>query len=85
MRQLDEACERAVLSAAGPRYEPADFGLAEAAPPSSGEPDTRSLQERERAALAEAMDLAQGNISEAARRLGLSRAALYRRLEKHGF
>lgn len=85
LRQLDEACERAVLSAAGPRYEPADFGLAEAAPASSGEPDTRSLQERERAALAEAMDLAQGNISEAARRLGLSRAALYRRLEKHGF
>ena len=40
--------------------------------------------ERERAALDEAMRLAQGNVSEAARRLGVSRAALYRRLEKHG-
>jgi transcriptional regulator of acetoin/glycerol metabolism len=30
------------------------------------------------------MDGAKGNISEAARRLGLSRAALYRKLDKHG-
>jgi transcriptional regulator of acetoin/glycerol metabolism len=31
-----------------------------------------------------AMTEAQGNLSAAARRLGLSRAALYRRLDKHG-
>jgi transcriptional regulator of acetoin/glycerol metabolism len=42
------------------------------------------LSERERAALEEAMQAAQGNISQAARLLGLSRAALYRRLEKYG-
>jgi transcriptional regulator of acetoin/glycerol metabolism len=43
-----------------------------------------SLSERERAALDEALREAQGNISQAARLLGVSRAALYRRMEKHG-
>lgn len=44
----------------------------------------RSLAVQERAALLAAMSEAQGNLSAAARTLGLSRAALYRRLEKHG-
>ena len=67
--------------APGPRFEPGDFALhashartARIAP----------LAERERAALEEALRRAQGNISETARLLGLSRAALYRRLDKHG-
>lgn len=89
LHQLRQACERAVLLASGPRYEAADFGLADVAAEagslseSSGE--SLSLQARERAAVAQAMNDAQGNISQAARLLGLSRAALYRRLEKHGF
>lgn len=44
----------------------------------------RSLAAQERAALISAVHAAEGNLSEAARQLGLSRAALYRRLEKHG-
>jgi two-component system, response regulator RegA len=44
----------------------------------------RSLAAQERAAVLAAMAEAQGNLSAAARSLGLSRAALYRRLEKHG-
>jgi two-component system response regulator RegA len=44
----------------------------------------RSLAAQERAALLSAMAEAQGNLSAAARLLGLSRAALYRRLDKHG-
>lgn len=44
----------------------------------------RSLAAQERAALLAAMSQAEGNLSAAARGLGLSRAALYRRLEKHG-
>ncbi len=42
------------------------------------------LAEQERAAVLRAMADAQGNLSAAARTLGLSRAALYRRLQKHG-
>jgi two-component system response regulator RegA len=45
---------------------------------------TRSLADQERAAVVAAMADAQGNLSAAARSLGVSRAALYRRLEKHG-
>ena len=44
----------------------------------------RSLAAQERSALESAVSEAKGNLSEAARLLGLSRAALYRRLEKHG-
>ncbi len=45
---------------------------------------TQSLAVQERAAVMAAMAEAQGNLSSAARALGLSRAALYRRLEKYG-
>ncbi len=83
VRDLRQACERAVILAPGPQFEPGDFQLqALAATPASAPGLT--LAERERAALDEALREAQGNISEAARRLGVSRAALYRRLEKHG-
>lgn len=44
----------------------------------------RTLAVQERAALMQAVHAASGNLSEAARQLGLSRAALYRRLDKHG-
>jgi DNA-binding NtrC family response regulator len=44
----------------------------------------KPLAAQERAALLAAMGEAQGNLSAAARALGLSRAALYRRLEKYG-
>ncbi|MDB5972214.1 MAG: hypothetical protein JWQ90_4664 [Hydrocarboniphaga sp.] len=44
----------------------------------------RSLADQERAAVLAAMAGAQGNLSAAARTLGVSRAALYRRLQKHG-
>jgi transcriptional regulator of acetoin/glycerol metabolism len=42
------------------------------------------LASRERAAVSAALAQAEGNISQAARLLGLSRAALYRKLDKHG-
>jgi len=44
----------------------------------------QSLAAQERAAVMTAMAEAEGNLSAAARALGLSRAALYRRLEKYG-
>jgi two-component system, response regulator RegA len=54
-----------------------------AAPAPAAEP-VRSLAAQERAAVLAAMAQAEGNLSAAARLLGLSRAALYRRLDKHG-
>jgi transcriptional regulator of acetoin/glycerol metabolism len=43
-----------------------------------------TLSSLERDAIAAALAQAQGNISHAARMLGVSRAALYRKLDKHG-
>jgi len=60
-----------------------DAGDAAAASAADAEPP-RTLAVQERAALMQAVHAAAGNLSEAARQLGLSRAALYRRLDKHG-
>ncbi len=83
VRDLRQACERAVILAAGVQFGPEDFQLG-AGPAPAAKAAGLTLAERERAALDEALREAQGNISEAARRLGVSRAALYRRLDKHG-
>ncbi|HJV72314.1 response regulator [Ideonella sp.] len=71
-----EALQRAqpALAASGP-LEPAPAEVPE---------PLRSLAAQERAAVLAAMAEAEGNLSAAARLLGLSRAALYRRLDKHG-
>ena len=58
--------------------------LPQGAPEVSAAAPNHSLAAQERAAVMAAMAEAQGNLSAAARLLGLSRAALYRRLEKHG-
>lgn len=47
-------------------------------------PQTLNLEEMERALIESAMKKHMGNISKAASELGLTRAALYRRIEKHG-
>ncbi|GGH04898.1 sigma-54-dependent Fis family transcriptional regulator [Sphingobacterium alkalisoli] len=46
-------------------------------------PNPRNLEELERKAIKSAIDRHNGNISKAAKELGLTRAALYRRLEKY--
>jgi transcriptional regulator of acetoin/glycerol metabolism len=77
--------ERAVIMSSGDLLQPADFLLSplpEAA--ESAGPGQQSLEEVERAAIAKAIARCHGNISQAAKELGLTRAALYRRLEKHG-
>jgi transcriptional regulator of acetoin/glycerol metabolism len=43
-----------------------------------------NLDEVEKAVIKKALDMHDGNISKAAEDLGLTRASLYRRLEKHG-
>ena len=83
VRELRQACERATLLARGPVLGFADFGLPELAAPAPAEPGL-DLAQREREAVQAALAQADGNISQAAKLLGVSRAALYRRLDKHG-
>lgn len=86
VRALRHSCERASILAAGSEYVLADFGLAGTAPATAAAeaPEDLRLDTRERDTIAAALAKAGGNISHAARMLGLSRAALYRKLEKHG-
>ena len=82
VRELDHAVERAVLLAQGDSIQAADLVLRRS---SDGAPrlEELSLEEVEGLLVQKAMARYSGNVSEAARALGLSRAALYRRLEKH--
>jgi DNA-binding NtrC family response regulator len=86
VRALRHACERAVILGTQAQYVFADFGLAGAAPaaPAPKAPDDFKLGALERDTIAAALEQAKGNISQAARLLGVSRAALYRKLGKHG-
>jgi DNA-binding NtrC family response regulator len=67
------------------RIQPHDLALAPAA---GGKPITdgevMKLAEAERVLIRNALDRFEGNVQEAASALGLSRSAMYRRLEKLG-
>jgi DNA-binding NtrC family response regulator len=84
VRELDHAIERAVLLSAGPLIRSIDLGL-RAAPP-SGTPrlEEMNLEEVEKHLIQRMLARHGGNVSQAANALGLSRSALYRRLEKFG-
>lgn len=75
---------RAQLLAAEPVIQASDLGLP-SSPPRAGEPlPAASLPEPQREDVVEALARAGGVIALAARDLGLSRQALYRRMEKFG-
>jgi len=83
VRELDHAIERAVLLAREGRVRAADLALRAS---ESGAPglEEMTLDEAERLLIQRALRRFDGNVSDAARALGLSRSALYRRLERHG-
>jgi DNA-binding NtrC family response regulator len=84
VRELDHATERAVLMSTGAEIHAADLGLeADKAGPSKIE--DLSLEEVESLLIRKALARHSGNISHAADALGLSRSALYRRMQKYGF
>ncbi len=83
VRELDHAIERGVLMAAGDRVQAADLGLNAAAPAGPARLDDLPLEEVEKLLIEKAL-ARYGSVSQAASALGLSRSALYRRLEKHG-
>jgi len=84
VRELEHAVERAVLLASGPRVAVAEVGLRTASAGAAGALERLTLDEVERELIRRALKRHDGNVSEAAKALGLSRSALYRRLERHG-
>ncbi len=82
VRELQHAVERAVLMARGSRIEAADLGLRRRED-GSVLMEELTLDEAERLLIETALERHQGNVSKAAEALGLSRSALYRRLQRH--
>ena len=89
VRQLRQLMERAVVVLEAEEIDARDLAaVADPAARTSGSalpaPGSMTLDEMERAMIARALDHYQGNLTRVAEALGLSRPALYRRLEKHG-
>jgi len=91
VRALRHAMERAVILSEGAAYVTEDFVLSRAtsSPPKRASTpllavDDLNLDRSEKAKIVQALQKHHYNVSHAARDLGLTRAALYRRMEKHG-
>ncbi|HKS67411.1 MAG TPA: sigma-54 dependent transcriptional regulator [Candidatus Acidoferrales bacterium] len=82
IRELDHSIERAVLLAQGPQIRASDLGLR---PVREGtlRLEEMSIEEVERVLIQKALARYGGNVSHASKALGLSRSALYRRLQKY--
>lgn len=87
VRQLAHAVERAVVLAEGNTLDFSQLPAAAAATANVTEPTTGNdflLEFVEEQTIRQALQYYQGNVSQAAKALGLTRGALYRRLEKYG-
>ena len=90
IRQLKNIVERTVLLSAGDVLDVDDFqkhvhaGIAPSGNKSLPEVGTITLEEMEFQMIRKAMDFHQNKVSRVARSLGITRFALYRRLEKYG-
>jgi DNA-binding NtrC family response regulator len=82
VRELDHTIERAVLMAQDTVLRSGDLGLRGSGP--APRLEDLPLEEVERLLIQKALDRHEGNVSHAAKALGLSRSALYRRLQSHG-
>jgi DNA-binding NtrC family response regulator len=84
VRELDHVIERAVLMSTSTVVTAFDLALQGREPSASSRIDEMSLEEVERLLISKALARFGGNANRAAEALGLSRSALYRRLQKYG-
>ena len=87
VRELEHMIERALIMSESSVLQPEDFffaGQFEAEEQEGLIFDNYNLEEVEKMVIRKALDKREGNISKAAEELGLTRASLYRRLEKYG-
>lgn len=85
VRELQHAVERAVILGDGFQLRPEHFIFqTTAARPRKEEEEVLNLEQLERQAVERAMRLSEGNVTRAAEYLGITRFALYRKLEKLG-
>jgi DNA-binding NtrC family response regulator len=85
VRELDHSIERGVLLAQGNQVRASDLGLRPAAASGgAARLEEMSLEDVERYLVQKTLSRFDGNVSQAAGALGLSRSGLYRRMQKYG-
>jgi len=85
VRELQHAIERAIIMSDNNVLSPEDFFFLSNNPHNDDAAiETFNLDDLEKSVIQKAVNKHNGNISKAAKELGLTRASLYRRLEKHG-
>jgi DNA-binding NtrC family response regulator len=84
VRELDHAIERAVLLAQGNQVRASDLGLRAASGGGAARLEEMNLEDVERYLVQKTLARFDGNVSQAADALGLSRSGLYRRMQKYG-
>jgi DNA-binding NtrC family response regulator len=82
VRELEHTVERAILLCRGEQIEPVNLAIASARS-STQSFENMSIDEVDALLIRKVLRRCDGNISQAAEALGLSRAALYRRIEKY--
>lgn len=83
VRELLNRVQRATVMTSGRYIQPIDLEIASGAPATAGDCLKVIREEAERDALARALNDAQGKVSSVAKQLNISRATLYRLLDKH--
>src|SRR5262249_33345709 len=84
VRELEHTIERAVLMTRSAEIQPADLSLSSPRGAQTQNLEDLSLESVEVVLVRKALQRFQGNVSQAAEALGLSRGVLYRRMEKYG-
>ena len=85
VRELQHSIERAVIMSNSPNLDLQDFSLSlEGTAADSLHLEDFNLEQVERVVISKALRKLNGNISQAATELGLTRASLYRRIQKYG-
>jgi DNA-binding NtrC family response regulator len=84
VRELQHAIERAIIMCEGSILEEDDFFFSQRKKQNDVAIDSYNLDEIEQKIILKVLKQSQGNITQAAKELGLTRTSLYRRMEKYG-
>jgi DNA-binding NtrC family response regulator len=84
VRELQHAVERAVLMARSGLITSDDLGLRAPAPATTADLSAMTMDDAEKYIIRQALARHAGNVVQAAESLGMSRSALYRRIQQHG-
>ena len=84
VRELQHAVERAVLMSRSGLITSEDLGLRAPAPGTATDLSGMTMEDAEKYIIQQALARHGGNVVQAAESLGMSRSALYRRIQQHG-